>query len=387
MRKDVQMAAFDQPLELTIDLPVMADPFGQDDLLPRSTPIISLGDRGARVRPTGMYGLRPRWGTGLRGGGGPGGIATGLGMGWLARVQEEDGHWDSRKWGANRNCDAGVTGLALLAFLGHGDTDRRGKYRQTVYKALRWLEKRQASDGSFGERFYAQGICTMAASEAYALSGGRRWRRMAQKAIDYSCANQNPNGGWDYLGNNPNRVDTSVTGWMVMGIKSGIAGKLSVPTEAIERINKWLNESINADGTTGYTKNIGGKGSGAGKPATTAIATLCRIFMGVPARHQDIVQAIEYLGKRGVDLNNLYHTYYATLVMQQAMYVYPEHWERWSRSFRRPLIDRQVKGRGPELDGSWDTNVVYGGHGGRVYSTAMAVLCLEADYRYLPMLR
>jgi hypothetical protein len=35
--------------------------------------------------------------------------------------------------------------------------------------------------------------------------------------------------------------------------------------------------------------------------------------------------------------------------------------------------------------GSWDPNDVWGGHGGRVYTTAMGALCLEVYYRYLPL--
>ena len=34
--------------------------------------------------------------------------------------------------------------------------------------------------------------------------------------------------------------------------------------------------------------------------------------------------------------------------------------------------------------GSWNTNTVWGGYGGRVYTTAMAAMCLEVYYRYAP---
>ncbi len=37
------------------------------------------------------------------------------------------------------------------------------------------------------------------------------------------------------------------------------------------------------------------------------------------------------------------------------------------------------------LAGSWDPDTVWGSYGGRVYSTAMATLCLEVYYRYLPL--
>ena len=35
--------------------------------------------------------------------------------------------------------DAGVTGLATLAFLGAGHTERAGKFKKTVRTAVEWL--------------------------------------------------------------------------------------------------------------------------------------------------------------------------------------------------------------------------------------------------------
>jgi len=37
------------------------------------------------------------------------------------------------------------------------------------------------------------------------------------------------------------------------------------------------------------------------------------------------------------------------------------------------------------LKGSWDPDPVWGGHGGRVYATAMAALTLEVYYRHIPL--
>ena len=305
------------------------------------------------------------------------------GLGWLARAQEPDGHWDSRRWGASGNVDAAVTGLALLAFLGHGETDHAGDYRWHVYNALEWLRKHQAPNGSFKARFYTQGICTMAVSEAYALSRNPLWKSMAQKAINFCVENQNPLGGWDYNGNNPNRIDTSVTGWVVMALKSGVQAGLDVPPEAISRVKNWLKTSANAAGRTGYSYKPGTAGNG-GTPAMTAVATLGRQFMGWKRNHPNMTKALAYLDKTGVRLQNMYETYYATLVMFQAG---GGHWNRWNKAFRDPLIAKQVTGRGREFDGSWDPDVQYGGHGGRVYSTAMSAFCLEVYYRFMPMLK
>ena len=59
------------------------------------------------------------------------------------------------------------------------------------------------------------------------------------------------------------------------------------------------------------------------------------------------------------------------------------HWQRWNEALRRTLVSRQVK-EGPQA-GSWDTDDLWGGHGGRVYTTALATLTLEVYYRFLPL--
>ena len=47
------------------------------------------------------------------------------------------------------------------------------------------------------------------------------------------------------------------------------------------------------------------------------------------------------------------------------------------------VVGRQVK-EGPQA-GSWDTDDLWGGYGGRVYTTALATLTLEVYYRFLPL--
>jgi len=374
---DVEM---DQP---DIDVP------GFNDLEPEEDPPLAiaklaLGDKGAAGHFHGVYGSRGGRGRRkslLRFGGSKRSEQAVLdALGWLARVQESDGHWDCAKWGGGGH-DAAVTGLALLAFLGHGETDREGKYRLTVRRALEWLEAKQNDAGGWPGNFYTQGICTMAVCEAYGMTRNPRWKAVAQKAINNLCANQNPKGGWDYGGNNPQRVDTSVTGWCVMAVKSGVAAGLDVPTTAVEHIKNWLRTSVNAQGLTGYAYKPGT--SAGGTPPMTAAATLCRQFMGWERNHPDMEKALAYL-KGKVNLKNMYQTYYMTLVMFQAG---GQYWAEYNKAFRDPLIDKQVRGRGPQFDGSWDTDIQYGKQGGRVYSTAMSVFCLEVYYRFLPVLK
>ena len=75
-----------------------------------------------------------------------------LGLEWLKHHQEPEGRWDRKKYGGTPKekfgpHDVGVTGLATLAFLGAGHTERHGKYKQTVKKAVAWILKEQRADG------------------------------------------------------------------------------------------------------------------------------------------------------------------------------------------------------------------------------------------------
>jgi len=89
--------------------------------------------------------------------------AVDLGLEWLKNHQHPDGHWDCD--GFEERCrlnkcggggyplyDPGVSGLALLAFLGAGETHKHGRYKKTVRSGLKQLKAIQDAEGCFGER-------------------------------------------------------------------------------------------------------------------------------------------------------------------------------------------------------------------------------------------
>ena len=80
--------------------------------------------------PGGAYGHRSKGGrkrlAGIHGGGGTQSSVEDA-LKWLANHQEADGHWDTVKYGGKK-ADVSMTGLALLAFLGAGHTEKVGKY-------------------------------------------------------------------------------------------------------------------------------------------------------------------------------------------------------------------------------------------------------------------
>jgi hypothetical protein len=75
-----------------------------------------------------------------------------------------------------------------------------------------------------------------------------------------------------------------------------------------------------------------------------------------------------------------YYWYYGTLVTFQ---MGGDFWRAWNGCIRDMLIEHQIKSNDPTLDGSWEP-INDGKEAGRAYSTALACLCLEVYYRYMP---
>ena len=114
----------------------------------------------------------------------------------------------------------------------------------------------------------------------------------------------------------------------------------------------------------------------------TAEALVCWQFLGIPHEHPALSEAGNYLlGELpGTGEDNFYYWYYATLGMYQLQ---GTHWQRWNDALQKELVSSQRQS-GP-MAGSWDPDTVWGGHGGRVFTTSLATLCLEVYYRFLPL--
>lgn len=317
---------------------------------------------------------------------GGGGLATEsaveAGLAFLARHQLADGHWSSApdgefEKGSEGRYDIAITGLALLTFQGAGHTETTGKYQENVRKSVQYLIQAQAEDGSWMQKgmMYGHGICALAMSEAFGLSGAQSEARVAAQAgIDFIARIQGSHGGISYHGAGR---DTSVTGWQIIACKSASAAGLAVPAETLARFEMYLDDMVDpATGVTGY--NFRGQGS----PAMTSVGLACRLFLGQSRNNELIGKIAERISQAGPTPDE-YHLYYGTLGLFQ--FGGPK-WEKWNRQFAIPLVRKQVsKGR---LKGSWEPlQSAYGKDAGRVYVTAMHILCLEVYYRYLPVYR
>lgn len=320
--------------------------------------------------------------------------AVARGLEWLSWHQHSDGSWsldlfhragkcDGRCGNPGQQCNTAATGLALLPFLGAGQTQVHGKYTEQVRRGLEWLVKHQKSDGDLwtggqgNSHLYAHGQAAIALCEAYALTKDSLLREAAQKSLDFIVAAQHSAGGWRYIPNSEG--DTSVVGWQLMALRSGQLGGLEVPATTFESAGKFLN-TVQVDSTGGTYGYQPGHGA---TPTMSAEALLCRQYSGWPRNHPGLAVGTRELNERSAPQrgpSNMYYWYYATQVMH---HMGGQPWKDWNPKMRDLLVDTQeTKGH---QAGSWTPTGNFDPYGGRLYMTALAICTLEVYYRHMPL--
>ena len=310
------------------------------------------------------------------------------GLRWLIKHQNlSDGSWSFQHHigECRRRCrhsgsvvsPNAATGLALLAFLGAGHTHKSGRYQGEVSFGLLFLKSR-IEETKFGgslsdDSMYGHGIATLALCEAYAMTGDPTLRGPCEKAIQFIVSAQHPKGGWRYRPGSPG--DTSVTGWQLMALKSAQMSGIYIPAETMEKAEKYLDSVSESDGTF-YAYQPGQKKT----PTNTAIGLLMRMYLGWPREKGVLDQGADWLLSKGMSRKDIYHNYYATQVIH---HLRMDGWDKWNAKLRDFLVKEQAT-RGHEK-GSWHFFNDWGRSGGRLYSTAMAIMVLEVYYRYLPL--
>ncbi len=314
------------------------------------------------------------------------------GLRWLAAHQEESGrmqfdHTQGPCSGHCRNpgtanCSTAATALALLPFLGAGQTHQHGEHQDVVHKGLLYLTKQMHLDSRGGDfrtpagNLYGQGLATLAFCEAYAMTRDEELKKFAQAGIDFIVAAQHERGGWRYEPGEPG--DTTVTGWQLMALKSGTLAGLEVPQSAIYRVTYFLDGVSNRKGALagalyGYQDNEP-------RVATTAIGLYCRMLASWNRLHPKLAKGVSYLADLGPSETDMYFNYYATMVLH---HFDGSSWPIWNRKLRDRLIADQAH-EGHEA-GSWYYPHQHSEAGGRLYNTCMALMTLEVYYRYMPL--
>ena len=314
------------------------------------------------------------------------------GLRFLMGVQNPDGSFG----GQNK---VAMTGLALLAFLGHCETPDSPEFGNTVRRAIDWLvavgakNKGKMALGG-GHWAYEHGIGTYALGEAYALTGELEIEPVFIQAMDRIVYGQGNDGGWMYQMDKETPSDTSVSGWQVQALKSAYLSGLAINgvEEALTKSNDNMRRVYKESGKGG---TFGYRQPGQHHGSLTGAGALCmqiwkeggsKEVKGALKHLVDSVDHFEYKGPKA----NLYSWYYDT---QACFMKGGSTWTRWNRVFQDELLGNQAP------DGSWppagggaagknglNYRTGAGGSSAAVYRTSLCVLMLEVYYRYLPTL-
>lgn len=391
------------------------------------------------------------------------------GLVWLARHQAPDGSWaygqltkicsrsgpcttDAKH--VTDNYNSGLTGLALLAFLGAGHGvesketfDGRLEGGRTagdvVAKGVSWALNRLAAAGHFtaGDMpfMYNEAALTCALVEAFAMSPGSVPTEAASKAVVFLVEAQrpNPNGsgfwGWRYMdlatvrrqqGSLPldptflSDSDTSATAWCVQALASARYAGIPVPDQSFSGAFDFIESTTGADGIAGYLNRsqAGQAVAGGGDHFEYHSASISAMNMIVRCHAKGdpkdsflssgaafILKDLPKVGlpdsKTGDHLSVDYcYWYYGTYALRHldgpgAPKRTGKRWGPWYTKVCAALLSLQVpsvampardsKDRPACRHGGWLTPDRWGAqYGGPIYQTAMAVMTLQAPYRY-----
>ena len=244
---------------------------------------------------------------------------------WLAQNQELDGAWHPQKWGGQREYTTALTGLVLLAFL---ENDCAGdRFQINISRALQYILRRQNSDGLFGpatnHALYNQGIATLALLKAHAQKKDlKKLARPIERALRYIYYQQSASGvcGNLYFAQ---KANISVAFWQLQAL-------LTAQSQGQFHLGKNVNMEL------------------------TSMDEVIQRMTAPPAAQLDY-----------------YQWYFLSWALHKAHIKDPH----WTDKVRKILLERQIKTGVHQ--GSWEPNDHWGQTGGRLYSTAMAVLTLQ----------
>lgn len=314
---------------------------------------------------------------------------------WFKATQSADGSWTQRNQTA-------MTGLALLAYLGHCETPRSHEYGDTVVRAMTYLINiGLKNDGKLavnpvGNSWpYEHAISTYALAEAatFCKQGNipvPDLFEVTQKAGQLIIDSQNQNGGWAYAyATTGGHTDLSVAAWQIQALKACKHTDIEFKglTRAAGKAMNYVDSLQSKDGGFGYSK--------AGETHATGYCTLTGAGLlslqmwdkgdGASAR-----RSANYIMKNTkFEYNGVYSDLYGHYYEAQAMMNRGgKQWSDYNGIFRDQLLKNQ------NADGSWKAPNSQGGGKIRAvapqftsnahYRTALCTLMLEVYYRFLP---
>ncbi len=305
---------------------------------------------------------------------------------WFKQTQHQNGSWG----GSNQ---VAMTGLVLLAYLGHCETPLSEEFGEAVTGAIVYLIEnsvkqngRMATNLGNNHWVYEHGIATYALAEAYTFCrilglNIPNLKTSVESGVQWIIDNQNRSGGWEYgyQEGGGRGGDMSITAWQLQALKAAYYTRLSFRNyrDCIVKALRYCENCQDSSGGFGYA----GKSPNGNHHTLTGAGVLC-FQQHKGTNHRAAWKGMEYISQRS-RFNyksgpcNLYEHYYSS---QAAINHGGKRWFDYNNLFRDQLLGAQ------QGDGHFP-NPAQPGPGARndpVYNTALATLMLEVYYRFLP---
>ena len=311
---------------------------------------------------------------------------------WMKSTQAADGSWG----GGNKNA---MTGLGLLAYLGHCETPLSEEFGESCLKAMTYLiNQGMKNNGMLAAAPASQPACYEHAIAAYALAESTTFCKqlninvpnlpeVTQKAGQLIIDRQHENGGWayEYKEGAGAHVDVSIVGWQMQALKAMKVTGLDFKnlSRCSSKGLEYFKDKQNADGAYGYVN------AAPASHSLTGVGVLCLQIWGKES-NSDVRKGAKYIEKKfKLEWNtadaDLYAHYYAAQAMMNRG---GTEWKQYNDKMRDEVLKNQ------NADGTWKD--VGGGkavpHGARFqgggesqfYRNCLATLMLEVYYRFLP---
>ena len=307
------------------------------------------------------------------------------GLDWLKANQDPEGSWGGKDKDGEGNPvstdkDA-MTGMALLAYLGHCELQDSPDYGPTVQKAINFLTSTPPDKpvGGGNKGSYSHPIRTYALCEAYTMTKIKKLEEFAKRAAIHVIKGQNESGGWAYgYGKGvAAHTDLSVTGWNIQALKAAALTGISIDglDEAMDKAVEYTKKCQDQSGKFAYKIGSGGK------PSLTGTGVLC-LQIWKNAKSEEAKKGLEWIvANQATEWKdvNVYEWYYHAQACFQATGVSggSGFWRAWNKDFQQIVCGAQAS------DGHWPHGKHYHGESA-IYNTTMTILMLEVYYRYMP---
>jgi len=335
------------------------------------------------------------------------------GLDWLMRHQAARGYWDCDNFygqckgtacsgqGAAWN-DVGITGLALLALVTSPSGLAVPGRDASIRKGIRYLvDIQEEATGQFGPRTtihfnYCHGMASLALVEALGRTGNPALVGPVRRSLDYILSTRSPGRGWRYTYPPEGDSDTSLTSWMLNCLILGQRLGLDEFSEAREQGLAFFNEMTDrSTGIIGYlergsfsarrNKEAMARWPASGSSALTAAALECWYLDGIAkTKYRSISKSLSVIKgnlprwKPNGGRVDYYYWYYGSQLAHLTQDTLTVIWHD-------AVLEALIKGQEKKgcVEGSWNPEYdPWGEDGGRVYTTAMAIMCLIAPQRF-----